>query len=121
MKRDIHQEMTEASNRYAQSITDSVGVQSMLSIAFCEGVRWADKHPKTSTLNEASRKKQQVSKTLYGQFKDILDILMTMSDGSNSAYWSQYIKEHRANFNVRFDIDDEDTINIELELRRLPE
>ena len=45
MKRDIHKEMTEASNRYAQSITDSVGVQSMLSIAFCEGVRWADKNP----------------------------------------------------------------------------
>ena len=45
MKRDIHKEMTEASNNYAQSISDSVGVQSMLSIAFCEGVRWADQHP----------------------------------------------------------------------------
>lgn len=46
MTRDIHKEMTEASNKYAQSITDSVGVQSMLSIAFCQGVRWADEHPK---------------------------------------------------------------------------
>ena len=48
MKRDIHKEMTEASNKYAQSITDAAGVQSMLSIAFCEGVRWADKN----TANE---------------------------------------------------------------------
>ena len=45
MKRDIHKEMTEASNIYAQSISDAAGVQSMLSIAFCEGVRWADKNP----------------------------------------------------------------------------
>lgn len=51
MKRDIHKEMTEASNKYAQSISDSVGVQSMLSIAFCEGVRWADRHPKDNTKN----------------------------------------------------------------------
>jgi hypothetical protein len=36
MKRDIHKEMTEAANKYAQSITDAAGVQSMLSIAFCE-------------------------------------------------------------------------------------
>lgn len=49
MKRDIHQEMTEASNNYAQSITDAAGVQSMLSIAFCEGVRWADRHPRDNT------------------------------------------------------------------------
>ena len=51
MKRDIHKEMTEASNKYAQSISDSVGVQSMLSIAFCEGVRWADRHPKDNIKN----------------------------------------------------------------------
>ena len=56
MTRDIHKEMTEASEKYAQSITDAAGVQSMLSIAFCQGVRWADEHPKTSTLAEASRK-----------------------------------------------------------------
>lgn len=45
MKRDIHKEMTEASNKYAQSVSDSVGEQSLLCIAFCEGVRWADKNP----------------------------------------------------------------------------
>lgn len=57
MKRDIHQEMTEAANKYAQSITDAAGVQSMLSIAFCEGVRWADKnHADENQISEARRK-----------------------------------------------------------------
>lgn len=46
MTRDIHKEMTEAANKYAQSVSNSDGEQSLLSIAFCEGVRWADKNPK---------------------------------------------------------------------------
>jgi hypothetical protein len=54
MERDVHIEMTEASNKCAQSLSDSVGVQSLLSIAFCEGVRWADKNP--ADENQAKKK-----------------------------------------------------------------
>ena len=59
MKRDIHQEMTEAANKYAQSITDAAGVQSMLSIAFCEGVRWADKNPANENPEAISETKKR--------------------------------------------------------------
>lgn len=44
--------MTEASNKYAQSVSDSVGEQSLLSIAFCEGVRWADETPRSIQRRE---------------------------------------------------------------------
>ena len=59
MKRDIHKEMTEAANKYAQSITDAAGVQSMLSIAFCEGVRWADKNPADENPEKVSEAKKK--------------------------------------------------------------
>ena len=57
--RDIHKEMTEASNKYAQSVSDLAGEQSLLSIAFCEGVRWADKNPadEDPTASEARKRK----------------------------------------------------------------
>ena len=60
MTRDIHKEMTEASNNYAQSITDSAGVQSMLSIAFCEGVRWADKNPADENPETVGKKRKHI-------------------------------------------------------------
>ena len=133
MKRDIHQEMTEAANKYAQSITDAAGVQSMLSIAFCEGVRWADENPKTSTLAEASRKKEnelrtqmryedhRSDKTLYGQFQELLNTLGAMTGCSDYLRFSQHIKEKKATFGVRLAIDKDGTINIELELIKDPE
>ena len=52
MTRDIHKEMTEASNNYAQSITDSVGVQSMLSIAFAKEFAGQTRTPQTRTLRQ---------------------------------------------------------------------
>lgn len=132
MRRDIHKEMTEASEKYAQSITDAAGVQSMLSIAFCEGVRWADNHPKTSTLADAIRKKQieithqmefedhRCDKTLYGQFQELLRTLGAMSGCSKYIHWSQQIKEQKASFNVYLTIDDEGNVNIDLSLRNHP-
>ena len=59
MKRDIHKEMTEASNKYAQSVSDSAGEQALLSIAFCEGVRWADKNPKDEDPETISETKKR--------------------------------------------------------------
>ena len=132
MTRDIHKEMTEASEKYAQSITDAAGVQSMLSIAFCQGVRWADEHPKTSTLAEAMRKKQveithqmeledhRCDKTLYGQFQELLKTLGAMSGCSNYLHWSQQIKEKNATFGVRLAIDKDGNINIDLSLQKYP-
>lgn len=133
MTRDIHKEMTEAANKYAQSITDAAGVQSMLSIAFCEGVRWADENPKTSTLAEACRKKEnelrtqmryedhRSDKTLYGQFRELLNTLGAMTGYSDYLRFSQHIKEKKATFGVRLAIDKDGTINIELELIKDPE
>ena len=130
MTRDIHKEMTEASEKYAQSITDAAGVQSMLSIAFCQGVRWADEHPKTSTLAEASRKKEnelrtqmryedhRCDKTLYGQFNELLNTLGAMSGCSNYLHWSQQVKEQKASFNVYLNIDDDGNIDIDFSLRK---
>lgn len=60
MTRDIHKEMTEASNDYAQSISDSAGVQSMLSIAFCEGVRWADRNPKDEDPRDNTKNRKHI-------------------------------------------------------------
>ena len=123
--------MTEASEKYAQSITDAAGVQSMLSIAFCQGVRWADENPKTSTLAEAMRKKQveithqmefedhRRDKTLYGQFQELLRTLGAMSGCSNYLHWSQQIKEKKASFNVYLTIDDEGNVNIDMNLRNI--
>ena len=59
MKRDIHKEMTEASNKYAQSVSDSAGEQALLSIAFCEGVRWADKNPANENHETISETKKR--------------------------------------------------------------
>ena len=104
----------------------------MLSIAFCQGVRWADEHPKTSTLAEASRKKEnelrtqmryedlRCDKTLYGQFQELLNTLGAMSGESKSVYLSQYINKHFANFSIRLDIDDDGNINIDLSLQKYP-
>ena len=132
MTRDIHKEMTEAANKYAQSITDAAGVQSMLSIAFCEGVRWADNHPKTSTLADAIRKKQieithqmefedhRCDKTLYGQFQELLRTLGAMSGCSKYIHWSQQVEKQKASFNVYLTIDDEGNVDIDLSLRNHP-
>ena len=132
MTRDIHKEMTEASEKYAQSITDAAGVQSMLSIAFCQGVRWADEHPKTSTLAEAMRKKQieithqmefedhRCDKTLYGQFQELLRTLGAMSGCSNYLHWGQQIKEEKATFSLRLAIDKDGNINLDLSLQKSP-
>ena len=102
-------------------------------LAFCDGAKWADENPKTSTLNEASRKKEnelrtqmryedhRCDKTLYGQFQELLNTLGAMSGCSNYLHWSQQIKEKKATFGVRLAIDKDGTINIELELIKDPE
>ena len=102
-------------------------------LAFCEGVRWADENPKTSTLAEASRKKEnelrtqmryedhRSDKTLYGQFQELLNTLGAMTGCSDYLRFSQHIKEKKATFGVRLAIDKDGTINIELELIKDPE
>ena len=102
-------------------------------LAFCEGVRWADENPKTSTLAEASRKKEnelrtqmryedhRSDKTLYGQFQELLNTLGAMTGCSDYLRLSQHIKEKKATFGVRLAIDKDGTINIELELIKDPE
>ena len=102
----------------------------MLSIAFCQGVRWADENHKTSTLAEAMRKKQveithqmeledlRCDKTLYGQFQELLKTLGAMSHCSKYIHWSQQVKEQKASFNVYLNIDDDGNIDIDFSLRK---
>ena len=99
-------------------------------LAFSDGAQWADENPKTSTLAEASRKKEnelrtqmryedhRSDKTLYGQFQELLNTLGAMSGCSNYLHWSQQIKERKANFNVYLNIDDDGNINLDLSLRK---
>lgn len=102
-------------------------------LAFCDGAQWADENPKTSTLAEASRKKEnelrtqmryedhRSDKTLYGQFQELLNTLGAMTGCSDYLRFSQHIKEKKATFGVRLAIDKDGTINIELELIKDPE
>ena len=57
--------------------------------------------------------------TLYAKFKDILRAIQVMSGYSKSVGWSQYMEDSKSRFYVSLNIDDEDNINIELELRKV--
>lgn len=99
-------------------------------LAFSDGAQWADENPKTSTLAEACRKKEnelrtqmryedhRCDKTLYGQFNELLNTLGAMSGCSDHIHLSQHIKEQKANFNVYLNIDDDGNINLDLSLRK---
>ena len=130
MKRE--DQITQAASDYCREYkTSKLTAENAALLAFSDGAQWADENPKTSTLAEASRKKEnelrtqmryedhRCDKTLYGQFQELLNTLGAMSGCSTSVGWSQYMEDSKSRFNVSLNIDDEDNINIELELRKV--
>lgn len=126
-------QITQAALDYCREYkTSKLTAENAALLAFSDGAQWADENPKTSTLAEACRKKEnelrtqmeyedhRSDKTLYGQFKELLNTLGAMSHGSNYLHWSQQIKEQKASFNVYLTIDDEGNINLDLSLRKHP-
>lgn len=129
MKRE--DQISQAAMDYCRQYKDSkYTAENAALLAFSDGAQWADENPKTSTLAEASRKKEnelrtqmryedhRSDKTLYGQFQELLNTLGAMSGCSNYLHWSQQIKERKANFNVYLNIDDDGNINLDLSLRK---
>ena len=125
-------QITQAALDYCRQYKDSkYTAENAALLAFSDGAQWADENPKTSTLAEACRKKEnelstqmryedhRCDKTLYGQFQELLNTLGAMSGCSTSVGWSQYMEDSKSRFNVSLNIDDEDNINIELELRKV--
>ena len=112
--------------------TSKLTAENAALLAFSDGAQWADEHPKTSTLAEASRNApfrlrtqmeyadHRSDKTLYGQFRELLNTLGAMSGYSDYIRLSQHIKEKKATFGVRLAVDKDGTINIELELIKDP-
>ena len=104
--------------------------QDMLVEAFRCGAQWADEHPKTSTLAEASRKKEselrtqmryedhRSDKTLYGQFQELLRTLGAISGCSKYLHLSQQNKEDGKIFNIYLTTDEDGSINIDLRLSK---
>ena len=124
-------QITQAALDYCRQYKDSkYTAENAALLAFSDGAQWADENPKTSTLAEAMRKKQveithqmeyedhRCDKTLYGQFRELLNTLGAMSGCSKYLHWSQQIKETKASFNVYLNIDDEGNINIDMNLRK---
>lgn len=125
-------QITQAALDYCREYkTSKLTAENAALLAFSDGAQWADENPKTSTLAEASRKNEnelrtqmryedhRSDKTLYAKFKDILRAIQVMSGYSTSVGWSQYMEDSKSRFNVSLNIDDEDNINIELELRKV--
>lgn len=132
MKRE--DQITQAAMDYCRQYKDSkYTAENAALLAFSDGARWADENPKTSTLAEACRKKEnelrtqmryedhRCDKTLYGQFRELLNTLGAMSGYSNYLHWSQNIKEKKSSFNVYLTIDDDGNINIDMNLRKVEE
>ena len=124
-------QITQAALDYCRQYKDSkYTAENAALLAFSDGAQWADENPKTSTLAEASRKKEnelstqmryedhRCDKTLYGQFNELLNTLDAMSGCSNYLHWSQQIKEKKASFNVYLNIDDDGNIDIDFSLRK---
>ena len=131
MKRE--DQITQAASDYCREYkTSKLTAENAALLAFSDGAQWADENPKTSTLAEASRKKEnelstqmryedhRCDKTLYGQFNELLNTLDAMSGCSNYLHWSQQIKEKNATFGVRLAIDKDGNINIDLSLQKYP-
>ena len=129
MKRE--DQITQAAMDYCREYkTSKLTAENMALLAFSDGAQWADENPKTSTLAEASRKKEnqlrtqmeyedhRSDKTLYGQFQELLNTLGAISGCSNYLHLSQQVKERKANFNVYLNIDDDGNINLDLSLRK---
>ena len=129
MKRE--DQITQAALDYCREYkTSKLTAENAALLAFSDGAQWADENPKTSTLAEASRKKEnelstqmryedhRCDKTLYGQFNELLNTLDAMSGCSNYLHWSQQIKEKKASFNVYLNIDDDGNIDIDFSLRK---
>lgn len=128
MKRE--DQISQAAMDYCREYkTSKLTAENAALLAFSDGAQWADENPKTSTLAEACRKKEnelrtqmryedhRCDKTLYGQFQELLNTLGAMSGCSNYLHWSQNIKEKKSSFNVYLTIDDDGNINIDMNLR----
>lgn len=131
MKRE--DQITQAAMDYCREYkTSKLTAENMALLAFSDGAQWADENPKTSTLAEACRKKEnelqtqmryedhRCDKTLYGQFQELLNTIGAMSGCSKYLHWSQQVKEQKASFNVYLTIDDEGNINLDMNLRNHP-
>lgn len=131
MKRE--DQITQAAMDYCREYkTSKLTAENMALLAFSDGAQWADENPKTSTLAEASRKKEnelrtqmeyedhRSDKTLYGQFQELLNTLGAMSGCSKYLHWSQQVKDQKASFNVYLTIDNEGNINLDMNLRNHP-
>lgn len=131
MKRE--DQITQAAMDYCRQYkTSKLTAENMALLAFSDGAQWADENPKTSTLAEASRKKEnelrtqmeyedhRSDKTLYGQFQELLNTLGAMSGCSKYLHWSQQVKDQKASFNVYLTIDNEGNINLDMNLRNHP-
>ena len=127
MKRE--DQITQAAMDYCREYkTSKLTAENAALLAFSDGAQWADENPKTSTLAEASRKKEnqlrtqmeyedhRCDKTLYGQFNELLNTLGVMSGYSDHIHLSQHIKEKKSSFIVYFNINDKGTIHLNLEL-----
>ena len=126
-------QITQAALDYCRQYKDSkYTAENAALLAFSDGAQWADENPKTSTLAEACRKKEnelrtqmryenhRSDKTLYGQFQELLNTIGAMSGCSDYLHWSQQIKEKNATFCVRLAIDKDGNINIDLKLEKYP-
>ena len=126
-------QITQAALDYCRQYEKSkYSAENAAMLGFSDGAQWADNNPKTSTLAEAYCKVQnkithqmefedhRCDKTLYGQFKELLNTLGAMSGCSKYLHWSQQVKENKASFNVYLTIDDDGNINIDLSLRKAP-
>ena len=124
-------QITQAASDYCREYKDSkLTAENVALLAFSDGAQWADENPKTSTLAEACRKKEnelstqmryedhRCDKTLYGQFNELLNTLGAMSGCSNYLHWSQQVKKQKASFNVYLNIDDDGNIDIDFSLRK---
>jgi hypothetical protein len=127
-------QITQAAMDYCREYkTSKLTAENAALLAFSDGAQWADENPKTSTLAEACRKKEnelrtqmryedhRSDKTLYGQFNELLNTIGAMSGCSNYLHWSQQVKEQNASFNVYLTIDEDGNINLDLSLRKAEE
>jgi hypothetical protein len=127
-------QITQAAMDYCREYkTSKLTPENMALLAFSDGAQWADENPKTSTLAEVCRKKEnelrtqmeyedhRSDKTLYGQFKELLNTIGAMTGYSNFLHLSQNIKEKKSRLNVYFSINDKGTTSIHLELVKVPE
>ena len=127
MKRE--DQITQAAMDYCREYkTSKLTAENAALLAFSDGAQWADEHPKTSTLAEASRNApfrlrtqmeyadHRSDKTLYGQFQELLNTIGAMTGYSNFLHLSQNIKEKKSRLNVYFSINDKGTTSIHLEL-----